>query len=281
MKFKLAVLDYDGTIVGKSGIPTERVKAAIKKTVALGVKVSISTGRSAFSLISLIKELHLDVPHVFLAGALVFNPIKDVVLLEDPIEKSAVLLVDEFAGKNGIYLEVSTQDKLYYNLAEDFFVNRRKRISNEPCEIVNVEKLLETAKVLNMRFILTDDRYKTAFNELKEKLADQLNFQIGYPHDEQIEVVNMTSLEVSKVSALRHLCQYLKISPEETLAIGDSPIDLPLIENVGLGIAMGNAKDEVKIKAKEVTASVDQDGVAVALEKYVIGNPFSSQEKAG
>lgn len=269
--YKLAVLDYDGTVVGRSGVPTQKVKDAIKKTVKKGVKISISTGRSAFSLKQLIKELQLDVPHVFLAGALVYNPIKELVLLEDDIDQSAVLTVDEFAGKNSIYLELSTKDRLYYNLADDFFVSRRKRISNEPCEIVEVKKLLETERVLNMRFILSDDRNKIAYGELRDKLSDKLNFQIGYPFDEQLEVVNMTSLEVSKVSALRHLCQYFKISPDETLAIGDSPIDLPLIENVGLGIAMGNARDEVKKKAKAVTSSVDDDGVALALEKYILG----------
>ena len=54
------------------------------------------------------------------------------------------------------------------------------------------------------------------------------------------------------------------------MAIGDSPIDLPLIENVGLGIAMGNAKDEVKKKAVWVAPSADNDGVAAALEKFIL-----------
>lgn len=268
--YKLVILDYDGTIVGKSGIPTQRVKAAIRKTVALGVKVSVSTGRSAYSLIPFIKELHLDVPHVFLAGALVFNPIKDVVLLEDPIEKSAVLTVAEFAEKHNLYLEVSTKERLYYNLAIQQFIARRKRISHEPCELTDIAKLAESEKLLNMRFILSESINTIDFQNLKEECSESVNFQIGYPHDEQIEVVNMTSLEVSKVSALRHLCQYLKISPEETLAIGDSPIDLPIIEHAGMGIAMGNAKDDVKKIANWIAPSVDQDGVAVALEKYVI-----------
>lgn len=63
----------------------------------------------------------------------------------------------------------------------------------------------------------------------------------------------------------------LKIEPHETIAIRDSPIDLPLIENVGLGIAMGNSSQNVKSKAKWVCPSVEKDGVAVALEKFILG----------
>lgn len=268
--YKLVILDYDGTIFGKSGVVTDAVKNAITKTIQKGVKVSLSTGRSAYSVLYLIKELHLDLPHVFLAGALVYNPIKDLVILEDPIEKSAVLSANDFCRENNLYLESSTKNMLYYNLPIDFFINRRKRISGEPSRLTDLSKLVEKENVLNMRIFLMDEQTKKAYDNFQKSLSDKLNFQIGYANDDSLEVVNMTSLEVSKVSALRHLCQYLKIEPHETIAIGDSPIDLPLIENVGLGIAMGNASQSVQSKAKWVCPSVEQDGVAVALEKFIL-----------
>ncbi len=238
MNYKLVILDYDGTIVGRSGVVSNRVKDTIKRCIQKGVLVSISTGRSAYSLKDLIIEMDLNLPHVFLAGALVSNPITKEVLLEDPIEK---------------------------------YVRRRLKLTGEPEMITDIEKLSDETKILNMRYLTSDKNAQKKFDVFQKSLVGKLNIQVGYPYNEPgLEVVNITSADVSKVSALRHLCQHLKVKPSEVMAIGDSPIDLPLIENVGLGIAMGNAKDEVKKKAVWVAPSADNDGVAAALEKFIL-----------
>lgn len=269
--FKLVILDYDGTMVGSSGVITKKVTNAIRKTVKKGVKVSISTGRTVYSLKNLIKDLHLDVPHVFLAGALVYNPLKDVLLLEEAIDKSFVFETADFALQKSLYMEVSTKENLYYNLPITHYLERRKKMTGEPISMADFKELAEREKILCMRFILDDEDKKKLFKKFQRQMSDKLNFQIGYPFNEPgLEVVNMTNLIVSKVSALRHLCQYFHISPQEVIAVGDSPIDLPLIENAGLGIAMGNAPKDVKDKAKWIAPDVEQNGVEVALEKFIL-----------
>lgn len=270
--FKLVILDYDGTLVGRSGIVSPKTREAIKKTVQKGVKVSISTGRSPFSLKVLIKELSLDLPHVFLAGALVLNPIKELVLQEEPIDKSSILETIDFSENNNLYLEAATQKQLYHGLLDSPYVAVRKKQMAETLFKTDLRKLAEKEKILIMRMVI-DKKNDHLFHDFQDKTQEKLNFQVGYPYDyPEMEIVNITDISVSKVSALRHLCQYLKISPEETIAMGDSPIDLPLIENVGLGIAVGNATKIVKNKAKWITKNAEEDGVAVALEKFVLNS---------
>ena len=63
------------------------------------------------------------------------------------------------------------------------------------------------------------------------------------------------------------MCQKLNISTDEVIFFGDSTNDLPIINKVGLGVAMGNALDEVKLQAKEVTLTNDEDGVSDFLDK--------------
>ncbi len=270
--FKLLILDYDGTMVGKSGEVTERVKESIKKARQRGIKISISTGRAVYSLKTLIRELDLNLPHVFLAGALIYNPIKDLILMEESIKPELVIAANEFALKNNLYLEAATFDKLYYNRNISGITDKRKELLFKESEgLTDLAALAKKEKILVIRFVIQNQNDRKLLEVFRKEASDELNFQMGYAHDfGSIEFWNLTSATVSKVSALRHLCDYLKIHPSQTMAIGDSPIDLPLIENVGLGIAMGNSTSDVKEKAKWVAPGVEEDGVAIALEKFIL-----------
>lgn len=75
---------------------------------------------------------------------------------------------------------------------------------------------------------------------------------------------------IDKGEGLRFLLNHLGISPEEVLAMGDGGSDIPLLQAAGIGVAMENATEGVKAAADFVTASCDEDGVAVALEKFVL-----------
>ena len=74
----------------------------------------------------------------------------------------------------------------------------------------------------------------------------------------------------SKASALKVLLQDLKIAPENVMAMGDAENDIEMIQLAGVGVAMGQAEQAVKDAADYVTASCDQDGVAQAIERYVL-----------
>ena len=75
---------------------------------------------------------------------------------------------------------------------------------------------------------------------------------------------------LNKLNATDVVLERLGITYEETMAIGDSSSDVEILQRCGLGVAMGNAPDTVKAVANEVTATNLEDGVALALEKYVL-----------
>ena len=82
--------------------------------------------------------------------------------------------------------------------------------------------------------------------------------------------VDFTRSGVNKGSALRVLCDMTDIAPSHTIAVGDSFNDLPLMQTAGLGIAMGNAPSEVRNAARQVVPSVEEDGLAQAIERHII-----------
>ncbi|NRO07897.1 Sugar phosphatase YidA [Lactobacillus helveticus] len=77
-----------------------------------------------------------------------------------------------------------------------------------------------------------------------------------------------TAAGVDKGTGLERLCNYLKIAPENVMALGDQANDAPMLEYAGIGVAMGNAVDYTKKHADAVTADCDHDGVAVAINKF-------------
>lgn len=89
--------------------------------------------------------------------------------------------------------------------------------------------------------------------------------------------IEVTPAGATKDRGLRQICNLLHISTEETMALGDSGNDLPMLTQAGLGVAMGNAPDYVKMVAHAVTASNEEDGAAIAVETYVLGNEFASR----
>ena len=77
-----------------------------------------------------------------------------------------------------------------------------------------------------------------------------------------------TAAGVDKGTGLERLCNYLKIAPENVMALGDQANDAPMLEYAGIGVAMGNAGENVKEIADFITTSVDDDGITNALKYF-------------
>lgn len=110
------------------------------------------------------------------------------------------------------------------------------------------------------RVLVTASHHKMA-----DGIKDTLAFVSG-----GFSNLEFTRTGVCKVTGLKMLADFLDVPMERVMAVGDSENDLEMIEAAGYGIAMGNVLESVKAVAKDVTLSNDEDGVAAAIEKYII-----------
>lgn len=127
------------------------------------------------------------------------------------------------------------------------------------------EEMTEDIKIVKMMMIDDAEVLDQGIAQIPKEYFERYTMVKSSPYF--FEILNK---QADKGAALKHLAQHLGIKQEEVMAIGDNENDLPMIEFAGIGVAMGNATENVKQIANVITASNNEHGVAKAVEKYVL-----------
>lgn len=264
---RLVASDLDGTLLNNEWQISPQNSAAIRQTVAKGVKVTLATGRMAASTRKYAEQLGLDVPLITYHGALVEQALSGEVLYRKvvPVELAAELL--EILVKKGVHTQFFIKDRVFvrkHNAYSEYY----SRMSGLQVEETDIYKLLqkEPEGCEKILCIAEEEDLPKIVVELKEIYGDRLHFTSSSPN-----FFDMLNPEVNKGAALKALAERWEIKASEVLACGDSQNDIEMLSYAGIGVAMENAHPELKKIADYITASNEQDGVAKALVKFVLG----------
>ena len=270
MKYKILVVDVDGTLVGKDGSISAEDREALAKARQSGIQVSLSTGRVTQACLGIINQLSLDGCHIFFDGALVSSPTQGNEVYVQPISQKTVKQAVEFAHLNGITLELYSTT--HYFIERETWASdiRRQFFGIEPT-VVDFTKLWHRERIIKGGLTTSSPQAIAKARSFCLHFDSRLHFTCtktpAYP---DINFVNVLAPEVSKGKALAALASHLGVSLDEVMAIGDGTNDIPLLTSAGLAIAMGNAPDEVKAVADYVTLDIDHSGLAAAVNKFLL-----------
>jgi Cof subfamily protein (haloacid dehalogenase superfamily) len=270
-EIKLLIVDIDGTIAGKSNQVTNRVKTAIRAAQAKGVRVGIATGRMYTSALKFHQEIGADFPLIAYQGAWIQDPDTGTNYRHLPVPvKIARELIDYFEQShlfNKLSLHVYLDDRLYV------------RDINPDTELYIGRSGIPAHPVGDLRKVLTDNPTKILAMSEDINLIDSLLLDLRhrYPQDTLHITTSVpifleaTQSGVNKGSAIDYIAtKLLGISAENVLAIGDNFNDVEMIDYAGIGVAMGNAPDDVRAIADWVAPHIEADGVAAAIEKFIL-----------
>jgi Cof subfamily protein (haloacid dehalogenase superfamily) len=270
---ELIVADIDGTLLGRDNVNVSpRNRAAIEAARARGVPVVLCTGRPMASLLKVAAPLGLPGPHVAFDGALVMA-VGETPIHRVPLPDDAPRALVDAARAAGVCVE------LYR--AEAHYVDRPWPLALAHAELIRVEPVVRSlddviahsapGEIVKGQLIGEgpDDRARI---EAIEALGLPVRFGWATPPPGHrwLDYVNVTHPDVNKGAALTALAAALGVPLDRVMALGDGPNDAPLIERAGLGVAMGNAVESLKEIADVVVPDVDADGMAVAIERYVL-----------
>lgn len=264
MAIRLLAVDLDDTLLNEKSEVSEANKRAIQEAVARGVIVTIATGRMFESAQKIAGEIGLDVPLIAYNGALVESAISEEVLMKTCVDEDAAAAVLDMFREKGWYIQLYRNDTLYVDTATDDTRDYERRVKTKAVEIGD-ELYRNPQDILKMLAVNDADK----LDYVEEVVQTTFRGKVFAPRSRPrlLEIVNA---KVNKGEALRFVAEKFGIKREEVMAIGDSNNDVAMLEYAGIGIAMANASDRVKEVAQAITASNEEDGVAKAIEQYIL-----------
>ncbi|MGG7141946.1 Cof-type HAD-IIB family hydrolase [Clostridium nigeriense] len=275
---KLICIDMDGTLLNSKHEVSERNKDALKKAKELGVNIAIATGRLFCSARYYSDIIGVDTAVIASNGAYIKTNYEDIALLENPMPKDVAIKIYNIVKKYGLSVNFNSWDTLIreypvpkthtYYIMNNFLPEEKqvKFIINSD-NFVNAIEAFEgnILKGIVIEEKENKDHLWAAKKELKSIFGDELH--IVSSGNDNFEIMIGSS---SKGNAVSYLAKSLNLSPEEVMCIGDSENDLSMINFAGVGVAMGNGLDLLKNAADYITDTNNNDGVAKAIENFVI-----------
>ena len=293
--YKLIAIDLDGTMLNKYGIVTQNTKDVIKKVQEKGIEVIIASGRTINSVKNFSKEINSENYFISGNGAITYDIKNDKILYENVLSKNKAQQVIKICEENSIYYSVYTENGIITkNLNYNTLYYYKENLNKEEKEkthiniVQDVYNYIEEKDEKILKIMICDNNqlvFKSILKKIKEitdiEILDvsHMSRKLIKQGTEEIALeyfyTEITSKNVDKWNALEMLIEMLNITKDEVITIGDNANDVKMIQNAGLGVAMGESAPYIKEQANIVTESNDNDGVAKILQQYLLNNNVS------
>lgn len=270
MKYKMIALDLDGTL--KSSDATGRIILPKTKKILIelakkGIVIVLASGRPTAGLYAEANELQLNDFGGYLLsfnGAKVVNYQTKEVIFQKIFDATTAHLVYDRAKKYNLAVMTYTDQEIITEDSADQYVQIESKINNMPLKHVDDFKAVVDYPVNKVLLTGKPEYAAKIEDEFKAPFKDSLSIYRSAAY-----FIEVMAKDIDKAASLKVLADSLNIRPEEIISFGDGYNDLSLIEFSGLGVAMGNAVDEVKQRANYITLSNDDEGIYDCLNKLV------------
>lgn len=271
---RLIALDLDGTLLGSDKHLSAENRGALTRAAEAGIEIVPATGRFYKGMPQVIRDLPFVRYAITINGAQVFDAVdeKEVCGSEIPLDRaldvmerldSLPVIYDCFADGWG-WMTQELYDKADLFAANDHSLEMIRNLRTPVPELKSFVK----DRALGVQKIQAFFRDM----ELRERMLK--SFPEEFPDivvtSAIVNNVEFNSREATKGIALKKLAQYLEIPIEQTMSFGDDLNDISMLKTAGLGVAMGNADEEVKKAADHVTDDCDGNGVAKAINRFLL-----------
>lgn len=269
MKYKLLVLDVDGTLLNDEREISKRTLAALLKVQQMGVRIVLASGRPTYGLMPLAKTLELGNYGGFVLsynGCQIIKAQNGEILFERRINPEMLPYLEKKARKNGFAIFTYHDDTLITDSPDNEYIKNEALLNN--LKIIREDEFSTAIDFAPCKCMLVSDKEKALIGleqHWEKRLAGTLDAFRSEPYF--LEVV---PCGVNKANTLGALLEHLGVTREEVTAVGDGVCDVTMLQLAGMGVAMGHSQDSVKVCADYVTASNEEDGVALAVEKLIL-----------
>ena len=284
--YKLVAIDLDGTLLNSYGQISEKNRKTLKEAQINKVNIVLASGRLLNSVKNISSDLGQNKYIICGNGSLIYDLQKEEIIYDKFIEKNKVLQIISICEKNSIYYNIYTESMVIAKTLENNVLFYHQENANKPenkktkinlvGDIYNYVMNLNNENILK---ITISDKNSIIFNSIIKKLRNIKNIDVlDVAHmsrkiiksgTEEVSLeyyyTEITNENVDKWNAIKWLAEKLEVKNEEIMVIGDNVNDKMMIENAGLGVAMGNSAPYIKEIADKIVSSNNENGVAQAI----------------
>lgn len=259
--------DLDGTLLNSDHVVSPLTEQTIRDAIAQGVLFTVATGKTFPSTVDLIRKFDIQIPLVCGNGTQVFAP-DGTLLHEAPIPLDYALEALHLAEEAGFTAVANTHMGL---VAAVWDANVQELVEHhEPVPVIvpDLEAALKNDHkpyklVLMNRDLDRVPEFQAQLERVFEGRAHVLRSGLA-------SLVEVLPLAVTKGTALAFILDHLGIEAEAAMCFGDNCNDVDMIRRAGIGVAMGQSPEDVRLAADYVTGTNDEDGVGHAIRKFVL-----------
>ncbi len=274
-KIKLICIDVDGTLYNdEKEIPKENIQA-IQEASKKGIHIAITTGRM-YNYGNLYGKM-LGVPTITIASNGAFVKYEDEVINHQFMETDDVYEVQKIIDDHGLFAHYNAWNTLLckgeLGQGNGYVAANEQLDESQRIEMVAVDDVAS----LHQEFKNREGQFLKAIVLSEGNLEALQSIRNYFKNHPRLQAVSSSAINievfpkaVNKAVGIQALIEKLGITKEEVMAIGDEENDLPMIKFAVIGVAMGNATDEVKAASDDITDTNNQAGVAKAIRKYCL-----------
>ena len=269
MEYQLLVIDVDGTLLNSNHEITERTRSALIKVQQAGIRIALASGRPPQGLWAISEALDMPTYGGYIIaynGSQIIDAASRSVMFERKVNPELLPYLEKKARKGNFAIMTYGDEQLVCNLEGNAHVEA-EALLNGLSLVVEPEFSVAIDFTPYKVVLVSDD--EPALKALEDLWKRRLNGTVE-AHRSENYFLEILPYGVDKDGALSVLLDHLNISPQSVAAFGDGVRDVGLLQLAGLGIAMGNALPSVRACADYVTKSCDEDGVAEAIEQFVL-----------
>ena len=264
--YKLIAVDMDDTLLNSKLEITPRSLEAVRRVQAMGIHITLATGRMFCSVKPYAEQLGINLPLITYQGALVKNALSGEVLLHRPVPLDLARQVLTRVKEYGYHVNLYVDDHLY---VEKITPEAQNYAQICRVDVTAVGDLLEFLQVppTKVLVIATEEKNDQMMAEMIPQFGSQLHITKSKP-----QFLEFSHPKATKGDALAMLVDYFAVERQQVMAVGDGFNDVEMLQYAGTAVVVGNAREDIKALADYVAPSNDEDGVAIALEELVMNN---------
>jgi Cof subfamily protein (haloacid dehalogenase superfamily) len=268
----LVAIDLDGTLLRSDKQVTQHTAAMIQAVQARGVRVVLASARPPRTCRELHQRLGLDTYQINYNGALIQDVAGDRAWYHRPLACGSVRRIVQYARRcePEVTISLEVQDQWHTDRVDSTWMTESAR-HEQPHRLAPLSRLLD-GPVTKCMLLAEPERLAPVHQAIRRRFGWRVRIHVSDHH-----LIQIVHPRVDKARALKRLARHYGIPRAAVMALGDAPNDAGMLRWAGLGVAVDNAWPQVQAAADVLTASNDHEGVAQALERYVLDHRSSGK----